>query len=197
MSDAHRVSGELDLGIDPAGAGAAPEPAGKPRAGPRAPAGGSHKPKRSRAPAGAAAASETPVALDLSAFTGMIVGLSTMLALRTGFAQIEAGEDEVKQWLRAAQKVARHYSVKTTQKALDWIAFSGISAQVWGTRAVAVVVEANNRREGEAPPRRGPAEIRHLRPVPAAPAAPTAEASPPSVPPAPGIELGVEPEGGF
>ena len=127
----------------------------------------------------------------------MIVGISAMLALQTGFEQIEAGEDEVRGWLKAAQRVARHYSVKTTQKALDWIAFSGISAQVWGTRAVAVVVEMNHR---ERPPRRPP-EARgapgNVRPFPVRPGAQAPPEIVPSVPPAPGAEMGVEPEGGF
>jgi hypothetical protein len=127
----------------------------------------------------------------LSAFTGMVVGLSTMLAIRTGFEQIEAGEDEVKAWLKAAQRVARHYSVKTTQVALDWIAFMGMTAQVWGTRAVAVAVEG--RGEGETrrpPPARG--SPGNVRPFPG----PRPQA-PPAVPEPPGPEMGVEPEGGF
>jgi hypothetical protein len=111
-----------------------------------------------------------------------------MLAIRTGYEAIEVGEDEMKAWLRSAQRVARHYSVKTTQTAIDWIAFTGMSAQVFGTRAVAVALEAGvwKRPEGEGARRRG-----NVRPFPR----PVATA--PDVPPPPGPEMGVEPEGGF
>jgi hypothetical protein len=47
---------------------------------------------------------------------------------------------EAEAFLTAAQNVARHYSVETTQRTLDWIAFVGVTAQVFGTRALAVVV---------------------------------------------------------
>jgi hypothetical protein len=65
-----------------------------------------------------------------------------MLALQTGHEEIAIGEDEMSSWLGAAQKVARHYSVETTQKTLDWLAFGGMSAQVFGPRVVALSVKA-------------------------------------------------------
>jgi hypothetical protein len=88
----------------------------------------------------------------------MLIGISTMLALQAGIEEIEVGPDEMNAWLGAAQKVARHYSVETTQKTLDWIAFVGISGQVFGTRALAVAVKTRRGISGR-PARRGPAAV--------------------------------------
>jgi hypothetical protein len=120
----------------------------------------------------------------------MIVGATTMLAIRTGYAQIEAGEDEVKAWLRACQKVARHYSVKTTQKALDWIALAGVSATVWGTRGVSVWVEAGRRGRPPAARRGGD----NVRPFPGANGASPPQAARPEPPPLDlaGVQLGAD-----
>ena len=67
---------------------------------------------------------------------GLLVGMTTMLAMRTGHEELAVTSDEAGEFLKAAQNVARHYSVETTQRTLDWIAFVGVSAQVFGTRAV-------------------------------------------------------------
>ncbi|MBK8189081.1 MAG: hypothetical protein IPK79_01345 [Vampirovibrionales bacterium] len=66
--------------------------------------------------------------------------------------------EEAERFLTAAQNVARHYSVETTQRTLDWIAFAGVSVQVFGTRAIAVVVSKSKAGRGAAPARapRGP-----------------------------------------
>jgi hypothetical protein len=86
----------------------------------------------------------------------MLLGISTMLALRTGIEEFQVGEDEMSAWLGAAQKVARHYSVETTQKTLDWVAFVGITGQVFGTRAVAISVKS---RQSKAPKQNAGATI--------------------------------------
>lgn len=75
----------------------------------------------------------------------MLVGMSAMLAMKTNIAEFEVAEDEMKAFMGAAQNVARHYSVETTQKTLDWIAFAGIGVQVFGTRAVAISLKAKNK----------------------------------------------------
>ncbi len=117
-----------------------------------------------------------------------------MLAIRTGLEQIEVGEDEMRGWLKAAQRVARHYSVKTTQTALDWIAFTGSTATVFGTRAVSVVVELNKRQatSGRRPPpaRGAPGNVRPF-PGTAPTAAPGGLAAMPDGP----ITLGDAPDG--
>jgi hypothetical protein len=43
----------------------------------------------------------------------------------TGHEEWESTEQEAKVFMERAQNVARHYSVATTQKTLDWIAFMG------------------------------------------------------------------------
>lgn len=58
--------------------------------------------------------------------------------------------EETDGFLKAAQNVARHYSVETTQRTLDWAAFVAISAQVFGTRALTVVIH-NSRTKRAAP----------------------------------------------
>jgi hypothetical protein len=102
----------------------------------------------------------------------MLIGISTMLALQTGIEEIEVGPDEMNAWLGAAQKVARHYSVETTQRTLDWIAFVGISGQVFGTRALAVAVKTRRGGSGGIsgrPARRGPAAVYDFPPQPVVP----------------------------
>jgi len=71
----------------------------------------------------------------------MLIGISTMLAFKTGIEEFAIGEDEMTAWLRAASTVSNHYSIETTQKTLDWVAFGGISLQIFGTRAVAIAVK--------------------------------------------------------
>ena len=88
----------------------------------------------------------------------MLIGISTMLAIRTGMEEFQVGEDEMSAWLGSAQKVARHYSIETTQRTLDWIAFVGISGQVFGTRAVAIAMKARQQQKPSA-------EVRELRPA--------------------------------
>jgi hypothetical protein len=86
---------------------------------------------------------------------GLLVGMTTMLAMRTGHEELAVTSDEAGEFLKAAQNVARHYSVETTQRTLDWIAFVGVSAQVFGTRAVAVMVKSR-RESSPAPVRAAP-----------------------------------------
>lgn len=78
---------------------------------------------------------------------GLLLGASAMLAMRMGDSDVELTEPEADAFLKAAQNVARHYSVETTQRTLDWVAFAGISAQVFGTRIVGSMVK--RRRGGQ------------------------------------------------
>ena len=68
-----------------------------------------------------------------------------MLAIRTGLEEFQVGEEEMGHFLKAAQNVARHYNVDTTQKTLDWIAFVGVGGQVFGTRAIAISLKLRDR----------------------------------------------------
>lgn len=86
-----------------------------------------------------------------------------MLAMQTGVEEFAVSAEEMDTFTKAAGNVARHYNVETTQKTLDWVAFVGVSAHVFGTRAVAIAIKS--RRTKEPKQRRGPAEVRHLRPV--------------------------------
>lgn len=69
----------------------------------------------------------------------MFVGVHVMLAMQTQTPELAISDDEGKAFLGAAQNVARHYSVETTQKTLDWIAFVGVSVSMYGTRSVAIM----------------------------------------------------------
>lgn len=68
----------------------------------------------------------------------MFVGLHVMLAERTQTPELAITEDEGKAFMEAAQNVMRHYSVETTQKALDWTAFVGVAAGMYMPRIAAV-----------------------------------------------------------
>lgn len=77
----------------------------------------------------------------------MLIGISTMLAIKTGHEEFMVGEDEMGAWLKAASNVSRHYSIETTQKTLDWVALIGMTGQVFGTRAVALAVKVRQERQ--------------------------------------------------
>lgn len=68
----------------------------------------------------------------------MLVGVHAILAMQTKTPELAITEQEGKDFTRAAQNVLRHYSVQTTQKTLDWVAFLGVTAGMYGTRAFAI-----------------------------------------------------------
>lgn len=70
----------------------------------------------------------------------MFVGLHALLAERTETPELAMTEPEAKQFMVAAQNVMRHYSVETTQKTLDWIAFAGCAAGIYGPRFAAIQI---------------------------------------------------------
>jgi len=80
----------------------------------------------------------------------MFVGLHVMLAHATGYDALAITDDEGKSFMGAAQNVLRHYSVETTQKTLDWIAFGGVAAGIYAPRIAAIMVE-RGKRGGPAP----------------------------------------------
>jgi hypothetical protein len=81
----------------------------------------------------------------------------------TGVDELVITEEEGDDFMAAAQKMARHYSVETTQKTLDTVAFAGMAAQVYGTRLVAYF--ARRRQERQAAWRRlGPVRRNAGRP---------------------------------
>lgn len=75
----------------------------------------------------------------------MFVGIHALLAVRLQCPELEIEEDEGKAFTAAAQKVMRHYSVETTQKTLDIVAFLGTTGTIYGPRIVAI----NMRRSAE------------------------------------------------
>ena len=91
----------------------------------------------------------------------MFVGLHALAAMQFRTPELAISEDEGKAFMKAAQNVARHYSVETTQKTLDWIAFIGTGAGIYGTRIAAIGM----RRRGERGPR--PDRPRPVRTAPA------------------------------
>lgn len=75
----------------------------------------------------------------------MFVGVHMMMAAKTNTPELIVQPDEAAQFMQAAQKVLRHYSVEATQKTLDWVAFAGIAGAMYLTRGVAI----SNRRAQE------------------------------------------------
>jgi len=86
----------------------------------------------------------------------MFVGLHAMVAMQTGTPEIEITPEEGTAFLNAAQNVMRHYSVETTQKTLDWIAFAGVAVGMYGTRAVAIMARQRAERSANVSPGRRP-----------------------------------------
>lgn len=68
----------------------------------------------------------------------MFVGLHAALAIRTGVEELAITPDEGEQFMTRAQAVMRHYSVETTQKTMDWIAFMGCAGMIYAPRAAAI-----------------------------------------------------------
>lgn len=102
---------------------------------------------------------------------GLLIGTSALLAVRTETPEVAITPEEGTAFLNAATNVMRHYPIETTQKTIDWVAFIGVSAQVFGTRALAVMVKQS--RGGErAPQRPAPRVVRqednvtHIQTVP-------------------------------
>ncbi len=71
----------------------------------------------------------------------MFVGLHVAIAGATKTPEFAISNEEGEQFMRSAQNVMRHYSVETTQKTLDWIAFGGVCAQIYAPRIVAVAAK--------------------------------------------------------
>lgn len=81
----------------------------------------------------------------------MFVGLHALLAMRMRVPELEMTQQEGVEFTKAAQNVMRHYSVRTTQKTMDWIAFAGVTAGLYAPRIMAarmrVKMEAEARKE--------------------------------------------------
>lgn len=90
----------------------------------------------------------------------MFVGLHVMLAERTETPELAITEDEGKAFMDAAQNVMRHYSVETTQKALDWTAFVGTAAGMYMPRIAAIGM----RKRASRAPRQRPAQAAPVQP---------------------------------
>lgn len=81
----------------------------------------------------------------------MFVGLHVMLAGATGVEELAITDDEGASFMAAAGKVARHYSVTTTQKTMDWIAFFGVAAAIYAPRVVALSRAKSATKKDDAP----------------------------------------------
>ncbi len=71
----------------------------------------------------------------------MFVGLHVAIATATRTPEFAINDEEGTAFMKAAQNVMRHYSVETTQKTLDWLAFGGICAQIYAPRIVAIAAK--------------------------------------------------------
>lgn len=123
-------------------------------AAPAAPGTGERKKRKYTRRNGGSAGTTTAkskVALDLSSLTGLFVGAHVLLADRTGVPELAITEDEGQQFMQRAQAVLRHYSVQTTQKAMDWIAFAGVAGMIYIPRVVALANRPSQRQPGPAP----------------------------------------------
>lgn len=89
-----------------------------------------------------------------------------MIAMKTETPEFMLGEGEGKAFMDAAQNVMRHYSVQTTQKALDWIAFMGVASGMYVPRIAAVAMRKKQGRRQEQPRRpSAPVEQAQVSPI--------------------------------
>ena len=75
----------------------------------------------------------------------MFVGLHAAIGMSADMPELAISDQEGKSFQIAVQNVLRHYSVRTTQKAMDWIALAGVSGGIYAPRVVAISI----RRRGE------------------------------------------------
>lgn len=80
----------------------------------------------------------------------MFIGLHVALAGLTGVEELAITPEEGDAFMAAAGKVARHYSVTTTQKTMDWLAFCGCAAAIYAPRVVAISRAKRGRKPAEA-----------------------------------------------
>lgn len=122
----------IDAAAEPAARKAGGKKRGpyKPRAGSSAGTGGSAS--------GTAGAKKAKAQLDLSSLTGMFVGVHVLLGMRLNAPELIISEEEGEQFMTRAQAVLKHYSIEASQKAIDWMAFAGVTAGIYVPRAAAI-----------------------------------------------------------
>jgi hypothetical protein len=126
------LSSAVDIGnLGGDGSGGAPEPNRKPGKRIGRPPGSKNTGGGKSAGAGKEKARHS---LDLSSLTGLFVGIHVIAAGATGVPECAIDMDEGKQFMSAAQNVMRHYSVESSQKTIDWLAFGGTCCMIYGTR---------------------------------------------------------------
>jgi hypothetical protein len=125
-------------------AGAAPEPA---RAAPGKRRG---RPPGSRNASGASK-EKTRHTLDLSSLTGLFVGIHVIAAGATNVPELAIDMKEGDDFMKAAQNVMRHYSVESSQKTIDWLAFGGTCCMIYGTRFGAYMLRKREERKEARP----------------------------------------------
>ena len=77
-----------------------------------------------------------------------------MLAMQLQTPEIAIEESEGEQFMKAAQRVMRHYSVTATQKSLDAVALFGVALGMYGPRIAAIRFrKAQERAEAKTPRR--------------------------------------------
>jgi len=94
----------------------------------------------------------------LSSLQGLLVGVHIGLAQLTGAPELALDPAEAEKLCTAAENVARHYSITTTQKTLDWIALGGVLAGVYLPRLYVIGQRRGSRRKAPEGPSMPPSE---------------------------------------
>lgn len=118
---------------------------------------------RSRTGGGSATAKKAISSLDLSAFSGLLVGFHSILETNIG-PEWQMSEPEANGIAKASANVLRHYNIEATQKAIDYAALAAILSQSYGIRLAATVMR--NRAAASARPRPVPAAGPVIQPGP-------------------------------
>ena len=76
-----------------------------------------------------------------------------VLASATDTPELVMDMKEGEDFMKSAQNVMRHYSVESSQKTIDWLAFGGTCCMIYGTRFGAYMLRKRSEAKESVQPR--------------------------------------------
>ena len=70
----------------------------------------------------------------------------------TGVPEVAIDMAEGDTFMKSAQNVMRHYSVESSQKTIDWLAFGGTCCMIYGTRFGAYMLRKRSEKQEQVKP---------------------------------------------
>lgn len=102
-------------------------------------------------------------ALDLAGVSDLLLAVHLGLATVTRRPELAVSQDEARALAEAAERVARHYDIAASQKALDWAALGLVSLTIYVPRIMAI--RASRDKMTQPPPTRQPPPAPHFDPL--------------------------------